>query len=1479
MAVVFLIPNEADAPVNVSQAEPDSGDFKVIAAAANLEGVLTGLVTTEKAGTPNMSVDITSGTILYQGSTAIAFAGGNQAIGAAHATLPRFDLVYITSGGASGVLAGTAAAKPVFPAITSGKVVIAAVYVPPTVTTILNADIIDKRMVVLLQTENLLSATHTDTLAGTVVDGDTIIGNGTPKWSRLAISVPAANVRNVFGVDNGETRPSWKTALDGTNPTTIAVSDAAAPGTSLIFSHRDHQHASPATWVATAHNVLSAQHGDSTAAAVVRGDIMTGDSTPKWIRLAKGTAGSVLWGDGTDTAWTTSPRWAGYARVGSASAPSNTTAGDLTSIRLLVGTDTAFTAGHAALFNFGNFAFTADGSQAEFIGGKDTSAGVAFNDRVVNVVMDDASASGTQSVVSALRLQIAHSGAGTISNHRGLSIGLGVQAGVSTVTEGIIIGLSAAGFSGGSTGLVRGLNVANLGGANRTDAVAIDLTAQSGASGVNFAIRNAGNSVQTGYARFGAVTAPTNVTDGDVTAIRLLVGNAALGSGLVFQVTGDSGMSGRLRVGSTAAPTNTTAGDITGVRLILTDAALAAGVVLAATGNETITGYTRIGSATAPTNTTAGDLTAVRVLAGNATLASGVVLAAAGNETVTGYTRIGAATAPSNTTAGDLNAVRFVIGTDIALSQGDTTGFFGHFNFPNSTAWANTASGNVIAMNGGLGAMAGLNQDIRLWRANFVDATNSGTQARIRGLHFLMTKSGASTTTNAHGIGSSYVASAGTIGTARVFGAAAPDTSGGGLITTLIGYHVENQGTAQVTNATGIQIEAQSGGTTNIGLKNLSNSWQTQYARFGAQSAPTNVTDGDVTAIRLLAGNATLASGVVLAAAGNETITGYTRIGSASAASNTTAGDITAVRFLFGTDAALAESDTAGLFGWFNFPNSTAWAFGGNGSVIKVNGGIGAIAGGNVHTRLGHFAFTDASSSGTMAQTSVLYFQSLKTGASATTVMAGIYGQLVPSAGTVGTGYTMRAVAPVTTGSTVTTLTGITIDNMGTAQVTTAVGVDIAAQSGATNNIGLRNASNSQQAGYAQFRGVSLPANTTGGDVSCLRFTIAQADIAFAESTTSAVTFLMNIGGRSWAAEGQEVYWNVGKSAAAGIAFHNAAQKVQFVDNSTSGTQLAASLYRGLISHAGAGALTSAFGIVLQFNQSASAGTVTAASLFHALAPTIGATTTVTLLAGFRAANQGATNVTEAVGLLVDAQSGATTNNGIRNDDGRYVNANVVKPAAPPAGYTRMYSRLNADLAGATNFKTMVAIDENSFESSMSLRVRSMFPLPVTLTTATATMALASNNTTANVTAIIVSAPIKINKILYRSVSGGNAANVIRIAIYSENGTQKYIDVTDNVGAVGASDQTIDITDTTLFPGVYYVLVCHSTFSTTPNSILGYTQSGSLGAHIASEPDLGGTLTITAGAAPATIDPTALTAVAVGSTCPVLRFLGTALGS
>lgn len=100
---------------------------------------------------------------------------------------------------------------------------------------------------------NVLSASHGDTLTASVVDGDVIIGNVTPKWSRLAISVPAATLMNVLGVVNAELRPSWKAVFDATVPTTIAPSDSAATGSAMVAARRDHTHGAPATWPPSSH--------------------------------------------------------------------------------------------------------------------------------------------------------------------------------------------------------------------------------------------------------------------------------------------------------------------------------------------------------------------------------------------------------------------------------------------------------------------------------------------------------------------------------------------------------------------------------------------------------------------------------------------------------------------------------------------------------------------------------------------------------------------------------------------------------------------------------------------------------------------------------------------------------------------------------------------------------------------------------------------------------------------------------------------------------------------------------------------------------------------------------------------------------------------------------------------------------------------------------------------------------------------------
>jgi hypothetical protein len=70
----------------------------------------------------------------------------------------------------------------------------------------------------------------------------------------------------------------------------------------------------------TAHNVLSATHGDTLTASVVRGDLIIGNSTPKWARLGI-TANAALVTNGTDVVWTSGDTTTTHALFATAGAP------------------------------------------------------------------------------------------------------------------------------------------------------------------------------------------------------------------------------------------------------------------------------------------------------------------------------------------------------------------------------------------------------------------------------------------------------------------------------------------------------------------------------------------------------------------------------------------------------------------------------------------------------------------------------------------------------------------------------------------------------------------------------------------------------------------------------------------------------------------------------------------------------------------------------------------------------------------------------------------------------------------------------------------------------------------------------------------------------------------------------------------------------------------------------------------------------
>jgi len=141
----FQIPNYADAAFP-AQASPDSGDLSILAAGHGLTGVTSGCAASVTGA--DLNVTIAAGVVII-GSRDVIVASGTVAIGAGNATNPRFDLIVANTSGTKSVVAGIAAANPVFPAIPGASIVLHAVYVPANNATVQSNQIVDKRVAIL----------------------------------------------------------------------------------------------------------------------------------------------------------------------------------------------------------------------------------------------------------------------------------------------------------------------------------------------------------------------------------------------------------------------------------------------------------------------------------------------------------------------------------------------------------------------------------------------------------------------------------------------------------------------------------------------------------------------------------------------------------------------------------------------------------------------------------------------------------------------------------------------------------------------------------------------------------------------------------------------------------------------------------------------------------------------------------------------------------------------------------------------------------------------------------------------------------------------------------------------------------------------------------------------------------------------------------------------------------------------------------
>lgn len=143
MGLGWTIPNEADVATYPQQSEVDSIDFAILAAALNGYGVLSGCQVTAQA-TPDLTVAIAAGLVTNAGQQ-IHIAAQNVTI-ASPGTNNRYNLVTVNTNGTGGKTVGTQAASPVFPALSTTTVVLAAIWTPLSTPNITTAMITDKRV-------------------------------------------------------------------------------------------------------------------------------------------------------------------------------------------------------------------------------------------------------------------------------------------------------------------------------------------------------------------------------------------------------------------------------------------------------------------------------------------------------------------------------------------------------------------------------------------------------------------------------------------------------------------------------------------------------------------------------------------------------------------------------------------------------------------------------------------------------------------------------------------------------------------------------------------------------------------------------------------------------------------------------------------------------------------------------------------------------------------------------------------------------------------------------------------------------------------------------------------------------------------------------------------------------------------------------------------------------------------------------------
>ena len=233
----FSVPN-ASAASFATQAKFFAQDIQILAEAHHGNGVLTGCAVTPQ-GSPDMTVHVAAGAVVREGIL-IAVSAANPAISAAHATLPRIDVVNVNNSGTLIVTAGTPAASPEPPTIPQvgniNNIVLAFVYVPAADTAIGSTQIIDKRSIVSGPTYGYVSVQQDITSAGFVDITNCTFPIAANEAYRAEWYIPYQTSTTAMGVLFGVNGPSSPTRISFATAKQTTVNTAGAT-TLFTFGH------------------------------------------------------------------------------------------------------------------------------------------------------------------------------------------------------------------------------------------------------------------------------------------------------------------------------------------------------------------------------------------------------------------------------------------------------------------------------------------------------------------------------------------------------------------------------------------------------------------------------------------------------------------------------------------------------------------------------------------------------------------------------------------------------------------------------------------------------------------------------------------------------------------------------------------------------------------------------------------------------------------------------------------------------------------------------------------------------------------------------------------------------------------------------------------------------------------------------------------------------------------------------------------